>query len=352
MTMVWRLLLVTVSVLIGVALGEAYCRTKGLPFPGFVTRAMANTPAIFELDDALGWRLKPGQHHVFGGKQVTVLADSSRDTGSPAGTAPDVLVVGCSYTMGWGVSDGDDYVSRLRASHPDLAFRNYGTAGYGAYQSLLTLERRLPELLRPPRLVLYGMIAHHESRSHGDPAWSMMVSSMPIPEGRAEAPYASVGAEGGLERHGRLEVPSWPLDGQLNVVSLAKLDWLRFQARGRLGQGRPVTERAIVEMKRIAAKAGARFAVVLLDLYGPAKDAYLARFKADAIDYVDCADPAFLKPEMRLADHIHPNEAMHARYASCISGWMEAAGIAAPGGAGVRLARPAAAFDRDPASTQ
>lgn len=323
-----RALLIVLSALAGLGAGEAFCRLRGLPFPGFVERAMAGTPAIFELDSTLGWRLRPGRHLAFAGKRVTVLDDSSRDAGSAPGAAPDVIALGCSYTMGWGVSDEEAWVSRLQAAHPARAFRNYGTPGYGAFQSLLVLERELAR--QRPRLVLYGLIAHHEVRSHGDPAWSMMVSSMPIPDARAEAPFATPLPGGGLERHGPLALPAWPLEGESKVVQLAKLDWLRWGARGRLRAGREVTLRSIQQMRDEAGKAGARFAVVLLDLYGAAHDTYLAEFKARGIDYVDCASPDFLKPELRLPDHLHPNAAMHARYAACVSAWLDSAGERTP----------------------
>ena len=106
-------------------------------------------PVLQEPDEVLGWRNKAGSvvwpgRGEDGGKDIrmTFWADGLRATApAPELDRPHVVVIGCSYTQGWAVTDEETYPWRLQAEFPSHAFLNYGTAGYGTYQSLLALER-------------------------------------------------------------------------------------------------------------------------------------------------------------------------------------------------------------------
>ena len=53
-------------------------------------------------------------------------------------------------------------------------------------------------------------------------------------------------------------VSGWPLEDQLQLVRLIKLDWLKWSARERLGQGRDVTEASLGENGKEDVFAAAR----------------------------------------------------------------------------------------------
>jgi len=61
-------------------------------------------------------------------------------TGNPDKSVVDVLMLGCSYTYGYGVNDDEHFTSLLQRMHPNLAFQNAGVIGYGTTQSLLQLK--------------------------------------------------------------------------------------------------------------------------------------------------------------------------------------------------------------------
>ncbi|MCE7992878.1 MAG: hypothetical protein HEP71_12895 [Roseivirga sp.] len=96
----------------------------------------------------LGIQLNPGQYRI-------ILNDSVRFTAThgegnyrviPAGKNelnPAVLMLGCSFTYGYGVNDDENFVSLLQKEFPDFNFRNAGVIGYGTVQSLMQLREAI-----------------------------------------------------------------------------------------------------------------------------------------------------------------------------------------------------------------
>ena len=70
-----------------------------------------------------------------------------------------VLMIGCSYTFGVGVSDEDSYVWRLNELMPEVEFVNAGVGGYGPLASLCWMRRHIKQ--QPYDLVIYGFIDEH-----------------------------------------------------------------------------------------------------------------------------------------------------------------------------------------------
>ncbi len=93
----------------------------------------------------LGIQLNPGQYSI-------TLNDSIRFTAthgpgnhrviprSERADNPDVLVLGCSFTYGYGVDDDENFAALLQKEFPDLSLRNAGVIGYGTVQSLMQLR--------------------------------------------------------------------------------------------------------------------------------------------------------------------------------------------------------------------
>src|SRR6185369_5022449 len=94
-----------------------------------------------------------------------ILPDGSRATGTaPAAGRPDLLLLGCSFTMGWAVNDDETWAWGLQALRPGVHVTNRAVIGFGTYHSLLMLEERLRAGDRPAA-VLYGYFYGHDERN-------------------------------------------------------------------------------------------------------------------------------------------------------------------------------------------
>jgi hypothetical protein len=165
----FRVLAVIVSSTIALAAAELAARARGhrprLP----ATRGLE--PPSHVADPTLGWRPAPGRYqfgpYAPGAAPVTVTirADGARETGiAGAEGRPELLLIGCSFTMGWAVSDNETFAARVQSQRPDLEVVNHGVGAYGTLQSLMVLEKLLLEEGRRPAWVLYGYFTHHDVR--------------------------------------------------------------------------------------------------------------------------------------------------------------------------------------------
>ena len=117
-------------------------------------------------DPVLGWRNNPGVHPADEGahEPMTILADGSRATGTPAGAGTTVLIVGCSFAEGYGVRDDETFAWKLQQRFPQLRIRDFGVPGYGTYQSLVLLREAMAQGIQPA-LVIYGFLPFHADRN-------------------------------------------------------------------------------------------------------------------------------------------------------------------------------------------
>lgn len=330
-----------VSLLLSLAVGEAYLRLSGFaPKPAWVNANFDGSNWGME-DPELGWVNRPGTFASLeqGGAAMSFQADHTRtsrpvkDMGRPA----DVLVVGCSYSQGYSVADAETYPWRLGERFPGLIIDNFGAGGYGAAQSMMRLRRELAPDRPAPKLVIYGLIAHQLPRTVAEPGWVKYLTNskgdMIVP------PHVTVDGDR-LVEHPLETIPPWPLEYQSALVSELHAAWLRLRLGDRAGQRAAATAAAIRAMRDMAAARGARFLVAVLDEMtlpdGKADyDATLAALTPAGIDHVKCVDPEY---NANLASYLvnptgHPNGAAHRRWADCIAPWVAANLPGPPGGA-------------------
>jgi hypothetical protein len=280
-------------------------------------------PIIHEPDPALGWRTRPGRH-VFPPYRlpgdpfpVTILPDGRRVTASDDERRgrPQLLAIGDSYTLGWGVADSETWPWMLQEARPDLHVRNYGVAGYGTYQTLLSLEQSLPRRAAP-RFAVYGMLGHHESRNVPTRSWLLMLDRL-ARDGPGAVPYVTLAREGGLVRHAPVAYPNPPLRDFLALVNYAAHVHAGRQERRR-GAKIPVTEALLRELQRVTRAHGAIFAVALLEFdHDQKKEATRAFLESEDIAVFDCA---FRRGRgFRVGGEGHPNRRAHRVYADCIA---------------------------------
>jgi hypothetical protein len=310
----------TLAAVLGLGIIEIVLRLVGRgPWP---ERIFANEPTMHQDDPVLGWTNLEGRNrfpgYVPGAPEIEMnFWSEGRRASAPAPvTAPSQLVLlGCSVTQGWGISDSETYAWRLQERFPDVEVRNYGTGGYGTWQSYLTLQRALPTC-PDPRLVLYAFIEHHETRNIASVEWLEMLSRY-ARRGHIDTPYATIDGNGNLVGHPPEHYLLLPLCRQLATVAGLQSLYMAQKTSARADQGRAVTERTIVEIDRFCREKRVPFAVLLL-MATPATHEHYARFlEAQGIETIDCVRA--VTAEFQIPGNPHPNGLMNEIWTDCMS---------------------------------
>lgn len=312
------------TILAGVFI-EIMLRIAGYaPWPGVSPR---NEVSLLSPDTVLGWRNKPGRFtfagYAGGSNDITYtfLEDGSRFAGKKPDVGPRVVLVGCSFTQGFAISDHETFSWKLQQSHPLLTVLNYGTAGYGTYQALMLLEQKLPEFDKTS-LVIYNFIEHHEVRNVLDPLWLLTLKKTSW-RGHGEVPYARLDDQGKLVRYApksSIDAFSLPYDTRLALFNILERAYAKFNAviSGTRAMQRPVTMALIQEMSQTVAHVGASFAVVVLQAAESTANEYVLFGEKAGIRVVDCN---YTKPGAAYTvegEGIHPNDKLNTLYAKCI----------------------------------
>ena len=311
------------SLLLSLSLAEVCVRVLGLgPWPR--ARLPRDEPILHVPDPVLGWRNKPGTY-VYPGYtpaspeiHMTIAADGSRATGGDARLAGrEILLVGCSFAFGQGLSDEDSLGWRLQRRLPGATVRNLAVAGYGTLQSLLLLEERVRENRSPP-IVVYAFIDGHDSRNIAHPEWLRLLTAFSR-AGMVAVPFATLESPGHLVRHPPLLYPLWPLRRRFGLVSYLQDRAADSTAAGRVRQATAVTEQLIVDMNAEVASAGGKLLVAVL--YGPraTMQAYEQSLSGSGIDTVDCSSDFPIPVALQVPGEGHPNGSVNERWAACIA---------------------------------
>jgi lysophospholipase L1-like esterase len=277
-------------------------------------------PIMHAPDAVLGWRPIPGKYQLgpyapgSPPVPVTIRPDGARATGKPP--SPEhraVVLVGCSFTMGWAVADEETWGGRLQAQRPDLDVVNRGVAGYGTLQALLLLEELLRNGQRPA-WVLYGDIGH-DLRNVGSLTWLAMLAAT---RSTVATPYCTMETGGAVTRHPPQSYPSLPLHAQLASVALVESMWARWQTRDRRGtNGQVVTDQLIVDIAELCRRHGVGFSNVILTLTERVRAARVAFAARHHIDLIDCN--LDLSPSLTVPSEGHPNAVAHQRWGDCVA---------------------------------
>ncbi len=151
-----RLLLVMVSASVGLLLAEALLRWLA---PAYLVVG----DRFYQADPELGFTLAPdfsGTLRGVGEFAVAVRTDNRGLRGaSSTASGRGLLGLGDSYAFGWGVEEGEAYLSLL-AARRGLAPSNAGVPGYGVCQAV---DRGLPlAAALAPRLILLTVFAGND----------------------------------------------------------------------------------------------------------------------------------------------------------------------------------------------
>jgi lysophospholipase L1-like esterase len=115
-------------------------------------------------DAYLGWIGRPNLHLRFRRSEFDALVEHDAEgwrqpkPARPALPSSRVLVLGDSFTWGWGVSQGQVFTDLLQAALPDtVAVYNRGVPGFGTAQEYLVLRRELAARVYDAVVVMFYM---------------------------------------------------------------------------------------------------------------------------------------------------------------------------------------------------
>jgi len=275
---------------------------------------------LFGPDPSLGWRPVPGHYQLPplgpGGVpfEITFRADGARVSGPlPPGGRPEVLLLGCSITMGSSISNDQTYGWRLQELRPDVEVVNRAVEGYGTLQSLMVLENVLARGGPKPGRVLYGFIDHAQ-RNVATPDWLWTLS---FSKTKVATPYCTLTGRQ-LERHPPAAYPWLPFHEQLAAVELIEnnVNWRR--AAHRRAMAVPVTKLLLSEMAALCRTQGIGFSLVVLHVSERVKEIYVPYALEHGIDVIDCNIPKFGRDGVVPGD-LHPNGKVHRAWGECIA---------------------------------
>lgn len=143
------LLLMATSLLVTLLVVELVLQLLYVPPPQTMTGPQLGTGTFYVRDTLVGWvpNANVAGEHTEPGYFTSTFRTNSRGIRGrehaytkPAGTRR-IVVIGDSFTWGYGVSNGETYPDRLEALLPGTDVINLGVTAYGLRQERLYLER-------------------------------------------------------------------------------------------------------------------------------------------------------------------------------------------------------------------
>jgi len=290
---------------------------------------VSDEPVILVQDSELGWTNinKPITFPAFTPKmndiQMTFLDDRSRITSFEDHSGqPEIVVVGGSYSQGWALSDDETYTWKLQQMFPEVKITNHGTGAFGTYQCLMNLKRIYANS-NPPDFVIYSFIEHHEDRNVATPEWLKLLAGLST-RGHINVPYCTINENNELIECPAVTYPGGFFREYLVSANYFQLRYLKYKARKRIHQKRPVTERLILEIKELCEDQGSEFIMVLLSCYRTdekiIKEYYQKFCLKQGIHCIDCViDYNNMGSDMKVPGDGHPNGKVNTLWADCIA---------------------------------
>ncbi len=294
-------------------------------------------PMINKVHPILGWKARKGtysfspMHKTGNNFSLSIKKNGDRENGNKNNTVKnEILLVGGSFTQGWGVNDNETFSFKLQKKYKDYNIHNFGQAGYGSIQSYLLLKERLAKA-KSPKLIIYGIIQHHEYRNIAHEGWLRMMSQYSS-RGSVNTPYGSLGKENELSIHSPIGYIAFPFREKLSIITLIEKFYNKFDSKKRvykkLETGKKikqqviVTKKTIIRMKEISEKNNSNFIVVNLDWAGSFKiNNYKNFFKSNNIKFLNCAVP--IDKKFAIPGDYHVNKEAHTFYKDCLVNYID-----------------------------
>ena len=233
------------------------------PWKNVIINDSVNGKQIYISDSTLGWIAKEGSYLLHPadpkGKQfrTTIGKEGQRKTGeNNGGVDGQILVIGGSFSQGWGVNDEDTFSSKLQKKYTNFKVYNFGQGGYGSVQSFLLLEKQIPKM-KSPKLVIYGFIEHHEYRNTARSQWLRTLAKYSR-RGHVNTPYGLIGKNNQLiikPPIGYINLPLREVSALITIFEKAYMKNISTKEFPRDSQRKKqqklVTEKTILQMKEV-----------------------------------------------------------------------------------------------------
>lgn len=257
----------------------------------------------------------------------------------------DIVTVGDSFTWAYALANQDSYAAKL-GRELGASVANFALASYGTTQSLQVLERNLD--LRP-RLVVYGIIAHHFERNVWPCAPSYYEFCLDVSHvswDEAGQSYIALPFSNGVRRlqvhqDGEYLTPlRWLTHGADVIFGRLYYTWSHYHEPDDARKAEAV-QFLLQRMNRMATASGSQLLVVFLptNYYGPpAALPGIIDKVGEGIRFLDLT-PAFERnrreggPNPYIVGDGHPSVAGHALIAAEIAKYVRREGLLDPDGA-------------------
>jgi len=290
---------------VGVALGGAELLLRALHIP-FEERWTPSENSIGRFDPLRGWAYRANLSREVpfetGARPVHFDANGIR-VPSPETvlepTAPSILFVGGSYTMGHGLAYEESFVGQFAAFEEVRPWQvlNLGVQGYGTDQAFLTMQQFVPRF--DTRIVVYTFIPSHVRRN------ANYDRRLLFPKAR----FLGTKPRFALDADGRPYLARLPVRYEdyrhSYLVDLVKIAWGAHR-KGRVPSREAVElTRALVRaMGEYCAERGVHF--LLVDWrWRPSDPAIFEGLGVPVLDTLEDAPPGW--EHMRLRGEDHPN---------------------------------------------
>ncbi len=280
---------------------------------------VSNNIGIYENDNVKGWISKKGEFKIQNpndnkNKFMKILEDGDRFTGKISNNLNKILIIGGSFTQGWGVNDSETFSYKLQNKLANYKIKNYGQGGYGGVQSLLLLDEVLKKN-NNTKLVIYGFIDHHEYRNVARGSWlELLLKYSSIGHiNSPKVPYAILSKNGSLVFKEPIGYLKLPMREQSALVALIEKTLMKLFTKKRKKIQKQVVEKIALNMKELSNKKSAEF--VFLNLKSNLNE-HIDFFVQEKIHFVDCN--LDLTNKYLVKGDYHPNSLAHTFYSNCL----------------------------------
>ena len=280
-----------------------------------------NEPITNIPDENLGWSPKVGQH-IFkpwseDGKitKLTINTDKSRVTGSDNLQKKKIIFIGGSLTQGWAVDDLETFSSFIQRKNNKYKISNFGVGGYGAFQSLLLLEK-IFDNDKDIELVIYGYIPHHEVRNVAAGSWMYLLNFFST-RGFVKLPYASIDKENNLVRNSPIKYINLPFGNKSALIAKLEKKIMKIKSLKREYKKFEISKAIITKMNKISNENNSEFKFLLLQELPKVKiDQYKEFLIKNNISLINCPVP--IGNEYDVKGEGHPSPLAHKVISECI----------------------------------
>jgi len=245
------------------------------------------------------------------GSRATAACDTHFDN-----SRDKIILVGDSWMFGQALSDSQTMGWKLQQLLPEMNVLNYGVKGYGAYQSLLMLERVLPET-HNTTFVIYGFLGHHIVRNIAPPHWRAFLNVGQ----KVSVPYVTLKEDQTIIRHKPEGFSPWPVGNYLATFRLLEmfLKHMSFLNSDNHTESFIIMQHLLIEMRKFCGNHDSKLIVAMFNMPREMVDFYTRFCFTNHIPVINFDYSAIKDKSLVIAGDGHPNEAVNALWAEQVA---------------------------------